>query len=1326
MFKRFSDWRTSYGWALAGLLFSVAPAFGQQVDQLQASKNAAYQKFHNGDARGAAQHIRDLATQTTEPTAKVLLLRDLVEICATANEWSCVTEAEINAFEIANSNPTLRPLIPELYSYLIKALIWEHSDDHVEAYIKSGGPGGLVVSNPPVAAEMHLALHSYFVRKGNYAAAEKAYSAAVLSLLLVDPANKYGISKVLIGMLEALYESQDVVGAIGLADRAEPFLTQYLNHNGLLWAQYKSLTAQIVALVGAHKAAVPALDEASALNARLSMNEGVRTFRLAVANSLSSLSAVLDNRPQDAKKAHDRHPFQTHREEIITQTDFRNIQEFYFGISDLLIHLTNNEKVDARWRHLFERKLAWEDREQLFTKTFRAYRNFALGLIARSAGEDSSDLFILAAQQRLDLFEGVLRQKFEGFAIPSTIDHLLMTTGLSAAASRARPEDYDLLLKGGEMLSRDLRHQFSDFAVLLGSQKDERSRKDAHSYNLLARQKREWELTEIGKLLSNSEKRDKGAILHTYSDLVQTATELKEQFAQDSRYSEAIGYPSVATLQEALHANETFISYFRHVGGLGRLCVTKFNAHYSVSALQPDDLRRDIKLLHNAVTVDYDADEELDSQFPAIASLNLKNTLFGGLEACMVPGSHLIVALPRDVSGVPLAALLNEEPPRIAEGYDLRRARWLVRDFSFSVVISARHFLGTRSAAARFDATRSYLGIGNPNIETPSADASPEHVIGSDVRFRELRAIPDTAEEIKAVARLFPSSSSDILLGDTATEEHFRTKPLGAYDIIHFATHGIFKGEVAGLSDAALLLTSKDAQDAFNDGILSASEISRLSLRARLIVLAACNSARIDPNSSSQAITDLQAAFSIAGSPTLLASLWSVDTATARTLVTTFFANWKQEPAKSASKVLAGAIRHYLDNADRPHQHPRFWASFAIFGYGGTLEGDSSDKQNDAINIFQVIPNSTAGEIYDAHALEADTVLSMSGDWNGAKYAGIVAKVTQQGSFVWKSRSFEIGAGALAFAHNAIFAAGYTSEEHPIPAVRKLTNSGALEWEKRFDDLKGRVFVAITSLPDGILVATGPSLSNSDPNLILIKIDGQGSESKRVSIPSADNSFVIGKAILLARIGDDVVVAINSQEPPHLDVKKPNVLGMPTWCKGALTTNLFWLNSRTLALSDSVTIPDTQTYTLSTKGQRVLLGGEFRSVCGQSGSARVLELLGKAVAGFWQDDDPFPSLVNAITDTLNGFKFLVRRQRPLGIRSMEQRNKTFERLRWADNDESIYEISLVETDDVGKKISQLDSTFGSSVFVQGLMGQNGQMRMYGAIAGHPGMSLPLQ
>jgi hypothetical protein len=135
------------------------------------------------------------------------------------------------------------------------------------------------------------------------------------------------------------------------------------------------------------------------------------------------------------------------------------------------------------------------------------------------------------------------------------------------------------------------------------------------------------------------------------------------------------------------------------------------------------------------------------------SAIYLKNLLFSGLEKCMVSGSHVIVALPKELSGVPVAALLGEVPPRLGDGYDLKQAHWLIREFSFSLVVSARQYLAVVEHARLVHAPLEYLGIGDPQLNNDRGKQlalalSQDKEQNEKVKY-ELKEIPETANEVR-------------------------------------------------------------------------------------------------------------------------------------------------------------------------------------------------------------------------------------------------------------------------------------------------------------------------------------------------------------------------------------------------------------------------------------------------------------------------------------------------------------------------------------------------------------------------------------------------
>jgi len=75
-----------------------------------------------------------------------------------------------------------------------------------------------------------------------------------------------------------------------------------------------------------------------------------------------------------------------------------------------------------------------------------------------------------------------------------------------------------------------------------------------------------------------------------------------------------------------------------------------------------------------------------------------------------------------------------------------------------------------------------------------------------------LPRLPDTADELSAVARDLGVAASDIHLGADASETTVKRAPLADYGIVYFATHGLVAGDVKGLAEPSLVLGAEHSK----------------------------------------------------------------------------------------------------------------------------------------------------------------------------------------------------------------------------------------------------------------------------------------------------------------------------------------------------------------------------------------------------------------------------------------------------------------------------------------------------------------------------------
>src|SRR5207247_307525 len=94
-----------------------------------------------------------------------------------------------------------------------------------------------------------------------------------------------------------------------------------------------------------------------------------------------------------------------------------------------------------------------------------------------------------------------------------------------------------------------------------------------------------------------------------------------------------------------------------------------------------------------------------------------------------------------------------------------------------------------------------------------------------------LPRLPDTADELKSIALALQADPSKVLnLGKQASEQAVKTMNLSGFKVVAFATHGLVPGELNGLTQPALALSSPTVTGGDGDGLLTMEEILGLKL----------------------------------------------------------------------------------------------------------------------------------------------------------------------------------------------------------------------------------------------------------------------------------------------------------------------------------------------------------------------------------------------------------------------------------------------------------------------------------------------------------------
>jgi CHAT domain-containing protein/Flp pilus assembly protein TadD len=181
--------------------------------------------------------------------------------------------------------------------------------------------------------------------------------------------------------------------------------------------------------------------------------------------------------------------------------------------------------------------------------------------------------------------------------------------------------------------------------------------------------------------------------------------------------------------------------------------------------------------------------------------------------------------------------------------------------------------------------------------------------------------LPEAEDEVRSISRLYPTAK--VFAGSQARETIVK-KELSQFDVLHFATHAVIDDRSPMFS--SLLLTADDQ----NDGLLQARELLRLTLRADLAVLSACQTGHgaVYPG---EGVVGLSWAFLFAGCPASVVSRWMVNSRGTADVMVPFH---RQLVGHNVSAAEALRRAELAVRRQPQYQHPYYWAAFQVVGVG--------------------------------------------------------------------------------------------------------------------------------------------------------------------------------------------------------------------------------------------------------------------------------------------------------------------------------------------------------------------------------------------------------
>jgi len=329
-------------------------------------------------------------------------------------------------------------------------------------------------------------------------------------------------------------------------------------------------------------------------------------------------------------------------------------------------------------------------------------------------------------------------------------------------------------------------------------------------------------------------------------------------------------------------------------------------------------------------------------------------------------GKKVMLTVPHaELGQLPLSLLVTKPIAQPAKGGAIpfngyKTVPWLTRDIAVAQVPSVTALTALRALPAGNPNRKNFIGFGDPYFSSEqeksaqkqakttqlatrgiplSLRSAPKTSGVSSAELALLPRLPDTSLELEEIGKAIGAGDGDIFLHQQASVKQVMSTDLSNRKVVMFATHGLVPGELNGLTQPALALSSPDVTGDKDDGLLTMDKVLTLKLDADWVVLSACNTAAGE-GSGSEAVSGLGRAFFFAGAKALLVSNWPVDSVASRTMMTDLFKNQQKAQGTSKAELLRQAMLNQVDQGGMKegntmkysYAHPLFWAPFVVVG----------------------------------------------------------------------------------------------------------------------------------------------------------------------------------------------------------------------------------------------------------------------------------------------------------------------------------------------------------------------------------------------------------
>jgi len=422
---------------------------------------------------------------------------------------------------------------------------------------------------------------------------------------------------------------------------------------------------------------------------------------------------------------------------------------------------------------------------------------------------------------------------------------------------------------------------------------------------------------------------------------------------------------SVERTQKALKPDEVLISWYfgDNVGYVWAITKDK-PAQFAQLSIGRTQMAKEVAQLRKALDPGVATIDEIPA-FDVVLANQLYQQVLAPVQSAFA-GKKVMLTVPHaELGQLPLSLLVTKPTAQPAKGgatpfIGYKTVPWLTRDIAVAQVPSVTALTALRSLPAGNPNRKNFIGFGDPYFSAQQEQQADKQVKATQLATRgvplNLRSapktsgvssaelallprLPDTSLELEEIGKAIGAGDGDIFLHKQASVKQVMATDLSNRKVVMFATHGLVPGELNGLTQPALALSSPDVTGDKDDGLLTMDKVLTLKLDADWVVLSACNTAAGE-GAGSEAVSGLGRAFFFAGAKALLVSNWPVDSAASRTMMTDLFKSQQKAQGTSKAELLRQAMLNQIDqggmkegaNMKYAYAHPLFWAPFVVVG----------------------------------------------------------------------------------------------------------------------------------------------------------------------------------------------------------------------------------------------------------------------------------------------------------------------------------------------------------------------------------------------------------